>query len=157
MNEVKIQRLNHNEFKTSSQLWKLFQRSYSIESKLVGASDFPPLKRKQEEIQFSNTEFYGIWKGESLAAAVEFLIIDELLDICSVVVDPDFFRQGLADLLLKFLEDDFNTKSCVVETAAKNAPAIKLYEKNGFVLTHQWMTDFNIEKVKLVKKEPNHI
>jgi hypothetical protein len=33
----------------------------------------------------------------------------------------------------------------------KNYPAIKLYEKHGFKLVKEWLTDINIIKVKLEK------
>ncbi|WP_456459448.1 GNAT family N-acetyltransferase [Reichenbachiella sp.] len=148
---MKIQVLKHHDIEMALVIWQLFQRSYKVEADLVGTSDFPPLQRSSEAIQKSDTLFYGIWEKERLAAAIEVSFKNELLDVCSLVIDPDFFRQGLARQLLDFVEDEFNPQSCEVETASANMPAIKLYQKHGYVLIDQWMTSFNIEKVKLVK------
>ncbi|WP_422358503.1 GNAT family N-acetyltransferase [Reichenbachiella sp.] len=153
----KIQKLEPRDISTSTILWALFQKSYKVEAELVAVSDFPPLRRAVEDFQESNTMFYGVLINEKLAAATEVSINEVDLEVCSLVVDPDFFRQGLARELLIFIEERFKPERSTVETAAVNIPAIKLYEKHGFVMTDQWMTSFGIEKVKLVKRKTSCI
>lgn len=148
----KIQELNHDDEEVSKRIWKIFQRSYQIEADLVGVEDFPPLKRTAENLRESNTRFFGIEKNEKLAGLIEIDLSTNLLDICSLVVDPDFFRQGMAGFLIDFVLRNFKRNVSLVETAAANKPAIKLYEGKGFAWHEQWMTPFEIEKVKLIRE-----
>ena len=53
--------------------------------------------------------------------------------------------------MIKFTFKKFDSILYIVETGQKNYPAIKLYEKHGFKLVKEWLTDINIMKVKLEK------
>ena len=147
----KIHRLDHSQSDVGQKLWKLFQRSYQVEADLVGVSDFPPLKRSSENIRDSDSVFWGILNGQRIAATVELSFTSGLLEICSLVVNPDFFRQGMALALLDFVELEYHPAQSVVETASANTAAIQLYQSRGFVLSRRWMTTFGIEKVELKK------
>lgn len=68
------------------------------------------------------------------------------------MVDPRFFRQGIANKLMEFTLNTFNSNLFVVETGLENEPASKLYKKFGFVEVKQWDTDHGIKKVKFEKK-----
>ncbi|WP_420581280.1 GNAT family N-acetyltransferase [Reichenbachiella sp.] len=153
----KKQKLESGDINTSKMLWELFQKSYKVEAELVAVKDFPPLRRTVKDFQKSKTEFFGILVNGKLAAAIEIVYQKLELEIWSLVVDPAYFRQGLAKELLIFTEEKFKPERSTVETAAINYPAIKLYQQHGFVLVEQWMTSFDIEKVKLVKRKTNLI
>ncbi|MDO5980245.1 GNAT family N-acetyltransferase [Flavivirga spongiicola] len=145
-----IRKLNHKKEQVSKDIYHVFQASYKIEAKLlqVKFQDFPPLKRTVNEFQDSTTNFYGFWKASKLAAVIEIDKVNNITDICSLVVHPLFFRQGIAKKLLEFAVELYNSEIIIVETGLANKPAIILYEKFGFVLQGKYMTSIGIEKVK---------
>ena len=49
-----------------------------------------------------------------------------------LIVNPNHFRKGIAQLLLNFIETKFEAKTIKSATGSKNTPAISFYKKNGF-------------------------
>jgi len=133
----------------ASQIFTVFQRSYKIEAQLIGVDDFPPLSRSVENIAQSTTSFYGFSENSCLAGVIEVVIDDKHLSINSLVVDPDYFRRGIADKLIKHVLGLVDFSQAVVETAVVNSPAIKLYQKHGFVEFKRWTPSHGIEKLAL--------
>jgi len=127
----------------------VFQRSYQIEADLIGVTDFPPLKRTPQDIAGSGGHFYGLWRENELAAAAEVEFIEDGLELCSLVVDPAYFRQGIAGQLLGYILRAFDCKFALVETAAANQPAIRLYQKYGFTEVKRWVPWHGILKVQM--------
>lgn len=144
-----ISEIDHTDRDVAKQIHDVFQRAYGVEAELIGAADLPPLRRGLEDIARADTHFYGFFEQDSLAAVIEFGIVDACLDICSLTVAPDFFRRGIGDKLLNFVLTSFDVAKAVVETAAENYPAIRLYEKHGFVADKRWTPEHGIEKVGL--------
>ncbi len=63
-------------------------------------------------------------------------VIDET-DMMNVAVHPEYRRRGIADALIRALVYELKKQGshCLsLEVRASNAPAISLYEKNGFAL-----------------------
>ena len=78
-----------------------------------------------------------------------------ILDINSLVVNPKFFRRGIARKLIEFVFNTFDSNLFVVETGLANGPATKLYKKFGFIEVKQWDTDHGIRKIKFEKRINN--
>ena len=146
---LKARKIDHSKCANAVAIYDVFQRSYRVEASFIGASDFPPLKRHYMAIAKAESEFYGLYHEARLAAVIEVQQTQGQLDIHSLTVDPDYFRQGLADKLLNYVLSLPSVKSAVVETAVANTPAIKLYEKHGFVEFKRWTPDHGIEKLAL--------
>lgn len=146
-----IQKIDHTIQNEAEQIREVFQVSYAVEAKLLNATDFPPLKRPLKNFMETETEFFGYFKGTNLAAVTEIKADIQITHIQSLVVDPDFFRRGIASRLLEFTFHTFNSPLFIVETGAENGPAIALYESHGFHITKKWMTEIGIEKVALEK------
>ena len=78
-----IAQLTHSNSEIASQIYAVFQASYKIEAALIGTDNFPPLSRTPQDIANSNTLFYGIYEGDSLAGVIEITYQDNRLDIDS--------------------------------------------------------------------------
>ena len=147
-----IAKLDNQNIKTSKKIRSVFQASYAVEAKILKAVEFPPLKRTLEEFLSSQNDFFGFWKNEALAAVIEIKINDNWIHIQSLVVNPKYFRQGLAQQLIDFVLDHFDSETFMVETGLANNPARKLYEKFGFKEIRQWDTDHGIRKIRFQLK-----
>ena len=152
-----IQQLNNSSYEVSQKIYQVFQGSYKIEADLIGVENFPPLSRTVEHIQASTTEFYGFIVEGELAGVIEITlnegavesIAKTTLEIDSLTVSPLFFKQGIASRLIEFVLQNKTFEYAIVETAAVNQPAIKLYLKHGFKVFKQFTPDHGIEKVAL--------
>lgn len=143
-----ITKLQNSNLEVAKKIRAVFQVSYKVEAKLLKAVDFPPLKRPIEEYVNCSNQFFGFLKENELAAVVEIIHNKEYTHIRSLVVDPAFFKQGIASKLMDFVLDTFNSSLFVVETGVDNGPASALYKKFHFKEVKQWETDHGIIKIK---------
>lgn len=150
-----IERLENNDLEISKKIRSVFQVSYKVEAKLLNATNFPPLKRSLENYVESNTEFYGYLKNGELAGVIEVDHINNSTNINSLVVDPNFFRLGIAKKLIEFVFNSFDTNLFVVETGLENVPATDLYKNFDFKEVKQWNTDHGIRKIRFERKINN--
>jgi ribosomal protein S18 acetylase RimI-like enzyme len=150
-----IERLHNSELEISNQIHSVFQLSYAVEAKLLDATDFPPLKRPIESYLNSDNMFFGYHENTELAGIIEIEFNNKCTDINSLVVNPKFFRRGIAKKLIEFVFNTFDSNLFVVETGLANGPATKLYKKFGFIEVKQWDTDHGIRKIKFEKRINN--
>lgn len=147
-----IKKLDHKIIGISEKIRSIFQESYAVEAKLLRAKDFPPLNRSIDTFLNSETEFYGYFVKEEMVAVVELKSSKDSIHIQSLVVAPNYFRQGIAQSIISYLFGSFDSVNYTVETGAKNEPAISLYKKNGFVVIGQYNAEFDIRKVRFERK-----
>lgn len=150
-----IKKLQNNDIEISKKIRSVFQVSYKVEAKLLRAVNFPPLKRPLESYINSNTEFFGYLKNKELAGVIEIDHNDNYTHINSLVIDPKFFRQGIARKLIEFVFNTFDSNLFVVETGLENGPATELYKKFDFKEVKQWNTDHGIRKIKFERRINN--
>ncbi|TMP43016.1 GNAT family N-acetyltransferase [Pseudoalteromonas citrea] len=151
-----IRRLDNTKHTVATQIYDIFQASYQIEAALIGIAYFPPLARTIDDINAAQTQFYGYFEEQELAAIVEISMQDTVLSIESLTVSPAFFRKGIARKLLCFVMEEYPFSRALVETAAVNAPAIALYKKQGFVAVKKWTPAHGIEKVAMSISSTEH-
>lgn len=143
-----IQKLQNNDVETAKKIFYVFQVSYAIEAKLLKAIDFPPLKRTLENYVISTTSFFGYFKNQDLAGVIEISSKTKFTHINSLVVDPKFFRQGIARKLMEFVFDTYDSSLFTVETGLENIPATALYKSFGFKEVKQYDTDHGVRKIR---------
>jgi ribosomal protein S18 acetylase RimI-like enzyme len=142
-----IRKIDNSSLQISQMIHAIFQSSYAVEAEILQHDDFPPLKRTVNEIQKSQTSFYGYFLNEKLCAVMELEIYEDHIHIRSLTVAPKFFRQGIGLELLQFVRDDFKTALLTVETGHGNTPAVNFYLNFGFKKDSVFMTDVGIEKI----------
>ncbi|KPV92831.1 Acetyltransferase (GNAT) family protein [Pseudoalteromonas sp. P1-30] len=144
-----IDKLNNKNTEIANIIFTVFQKSYAIEAGLIEALNFPPLARNTEDIKKSETTFYGFTENECLTAVIEVDTNSQCLDICSLTVDPSYFKKGIASKLINYVLEMSDLSYARVETAVANTPAINLYKKHGFVEFKRWTPSHGIEKLAM--------
>jgi GNAT superfamily N-acetyltransferase len=117
------------------ELYNLQRASYLVEAELIQFFDIPPLIETFAEFQKCGETFIGYFEADELAGALSFTIDGEELTICRMVVHPIHFRKGLAQRLVKYVEETNKERTVLkVSTGKDNNPAKSLYFKNGYHL-----------------------
>jgi len=147
-----IKKLNNKDRLVAEQMSLVFQASYTVEAKILKAVNFPPLSRSVEDYMECNSEFFGYANVVALVGIVEVIHTEPYTLIRSLVVDPAYFRKGIGSQLMNYVLDSYTSDLFIVETGLENEPALRLYNKMGFVLVDQWDTDHGVVKVKLEKR-----
>lgn len=130
-----IKKINLHDLPEVTRLLEIQKASYQMEADLIGFDGIPPLHETLEILQGCPEIFYGYWVDGILAGAVSYEFDGATLDICRMMVRPDFFRRGIAKSLLEFMETiEPHTQKIIVSTGALNTPARQLYERHGFSL-----------------------
>ena len=83
----------------------------------------------------STVVFAAVCNGEMIGFANGSWVLDEG-ELLNIAVLEKYRRQGLAEILLKTLEDFFTEKNITViylEVREKNQSALSFYEKHGFI------------------------
>lgn len=137
----------------SPSLLHVQKKSYVIEAELIGFPNLPPLKDTVLTIQNSNETFIGYFLNDAIVGAISYEIEENILHICRLFVDPDHFRKGIAESLLKYALETNTFHKAIVGTGAVNTPAIRLYEKLGFVIKEQMLIE---EELFIIKMELNN-
>lgn len=150
-----IKKLDNKDIFISEKIRSVFQISYAIEAKLLKATDFPPLKRSLESFLKCDNDFFGYLINGEIAGAIEIDTNDEMTHIQSLVVNPKFFRQGIAKELIEFVFKSYNSEFFSVETGLENGPATKLYRKFDFKEIKKWDTDHGVRKIRFEKRIKN--
>jgi len=86
---------------------------------------------------FNEKNFFALGKffGDTLVGFITVMTALDSADLETVVVSPNFRKQGIATTLIKSAEDmlkNMGVKDFFLEVREKNSPAINTYIKNGF-------------------------
>ncbi|MCK5441841.1 MAG: GNAT family N-acetyltransferase [Maribacter sp.] len=145
-------KLDHTNTRIAKKIRAVFQASYTVEAQLLKATNFPPLQRSLESFIKSENAFLGYLKNGELAGVIEVDTKGAITHIQSLVVHPQFFRQGIAQSLLEFVLSAYDSALFTVETGLENSPATQLYQKFGFTEVKQWDTDHGVRKIRFEKR-----
>ena len=144
-----ISTLDHTDTEQSEAIRTVMAASYAIEGDLIGATDFPPLRRTSEDIRSTLATFHGFTVDGDLVAVAEIEKSENGgVHIGGFVVHPKAFRRGIGSRLLTHVLEASGDLRITVSTAALNQPAILMYEKHGFKISKYWVIQ-DIEMVTL--------
>ena len=147
-----INKLNLKDDITSKSVLELQMASYKIEAEIIGFQELPPLKDTIKSLKESEEIFYGYYINDVLTGIISFKIIENVLDIHRVEVHPDFFRMGIAEKLINYVEKlESKIEKITVCTGSTNLPAVNLYLKNGYRKTENIEISQNVYLTEFVK------
>jgi ribosomal protein S18 acetylase RimI-like enzyme len=144
-----VELLDSREDSCAREVLRVSLAAYAVEAGLLGVEGFPPLRETVKDVQRSEGRFYGIRLEDRLAGVCELVAEGSAECISRLVVDPSFFRRGVARALM-----DFVVASCRrplrVQTGTKNHPALRLYQSYGFEVYRAQLHPEGVEVVELV-------
>ncbi|RND01201.1 GNAT family N-acetyltransferase [Lysinibacillus halotolerans] len=126
--------------------------AYQVEAEIIGYDDIPPLKDTVEKLQQCGETFYGYYLNEELCGAISLKVEEGEVDIHRLIVHPNHFRKGIAQILLNYLESHLKRKTMKVATGSKNIPAIRFYKKNGFEIVKEVIVNEQLSLTYFEKK-----
>jgi ribosomal protein S18 acetylase RimI-like enzyme len=128
-----IRRLDLRDVDDARSVLALQRAAYAVEARLIGSDEIPGLHESIEGLRESPEAFVGVLDDEELVAALAYEATPDVLDISRLVVAPAAFRRGLGEQLVRWVLDEIPRATTIVSTGSKNAPAMALYVKLGFV------------------------
>jgi ribosomal protein S18 acetylase RimI-like enzyme len=132
---------------------RLQLRSYAVEARLIGFPGLPPLQDTVATLRQCGERFFGYMKQEQLAGAISYERTKKTVHICRLMVDPVFFRQGIASALIEFVcRKERDAHEIIVMTGSANTPALRLYERHGFCEVERIRMPEGVSLTKLVKR-----
>jgi ribosomal protein S18 acetylase RimI-like enzyme len=154
---MKVEILSHRQPAVAEQIHTVLMLAYAQEAQLLEVKNFPPLEQTAADIQARDEFFLGSFDDRELLGVISVRPDDEAgqINIASLVVHPAQQRRGVARALLTNALQRAATATFSVSTAAKNAPALALYQQFGFE-PYRWGTigDEGLALVKLRRAPP---
>lgn len=118
----------------AAQVWEIQMAAYRYEAAFIDYPALPPLRQSVADLQASAEQFIGYVVETSIWGALSYEIADKSLDITRLIVNPAYFRRGIARQLLAYVEQIPAIERLTVSTAQKNSPAVTLYERYGYAV-----------------------
>jgi ribosomal protein S18 acetylase RimI-like enzyme len=132
---VRVSPIAHRERFIAEGIHAVMSLAYLQEARLLKVTDFPPLTRTVEDIEASEDFFLGAILHQEIVGVLSVGRDDEPHQICisALVVHPKMQRRGVGRLLVQEALARGQGTTFSVATAAKNVPALRLYQEFGFI------------------------
>lgn len=135
-------------------LHALQQAAYLREARILGIQDFPPLRETLATLRGTRERLMGAWEGETLVGVLGSEPEDGHHLITRLAVDPGRFRKGVGSLLLAHFISRHGQAGLSVQTGMDNVPALRIYQKHGFLIMQFSRSQEGIRLVRLVRPAP---
>jgi ribosomal protein S18 acetylase RimI-like enzyme len=146
-----IKTVNQKELTVAREILEVQRAAYLQESLLIDYPNLPPLKETLADIKGSDEIFLVHFTEDTVTGVLSYSVKEKSLKIQRLIVHPTFARQGIGQALLKEILQLPGIKHFIVSTAAKNTPALHLYEKNGFAIIDRHTLPDGLDLVTLEK------
>ena len=158
MPPVTIHDADHRDPRVARAIHAVQMAAYAQEARLLGARDFPPLRRTPEDIRRGDERFlvasdHGLIVG---AVGIETGATPGELLIGSLVVAPDRWREGIGRRLVQAVIDAHGAIPLTVSTGVKNLPGLALYAACGFVEYARDRKGPDPIDIVLLRRAPSH-
>lgn len=132
-------------------LYQIKQAAYLIEANLLGVRPdlFFPLRETINDLQNSKDEIFVSLRGGAIGGAIFLEKLGASMVISNLVVDPKFFRRGIAKALIEHCLNLYPEQEFQVSTGKLNSPAIQLYNRFNFKTIKEEIVEPNLKIVKL--------
>ena len=132
---VRIEPLNHQDPSVAARIHAVLMLAYAQEAKLLQVKRFAPLDRTPEDIRTSKEYYLGALEGNEVVGSLSLGPDEEpdQINIISLVVHPEYQRQGIGRSLLTEALRRGDGMVFSVSTGSRNTPALALYREFGFV------------------------
>lgn len=126
-----VEELDITDRPTAARVLEVQRAAYAIEAALIGYELIPGRYETSQDLvaTSSRLEWSGIRSGGTIVAAMSMSTDAGTVDIDRLVVDPAWFRLGLARALIASLP---LSAVVTVSTGSDNRPGTALYESAGF-------------------------
>lgn len=131
-----IRRIDIKNEIVASEILILQKKSYKIEADIIGYYQIPPMLESLGELVTSQEHFLVYEKFKKIVGMISYEIENQVLTICRLAVDPDHFREKIANQLLHEVLQVKDIISISVSTGLENKPAVEFYLKQGFTKTN---------------------
>ena len=133
-----IEKIDITDPVVSKEILNIQIASYKVEAEIIDYYDIPPLKDTVLSLQQCGETFFGYYLNKELCGIISIKAAGEIIDIHRLMVHPRYFRKGIAQRLLNFIEVQMEDYGVIkVSTGTKNVPAVAFYLKNGFLKTEE--------------------
>lgn len=150
--EPAIRLVNVMDNQGALQVLSLQLASYRVEAEVIGFTDLPPLKDNFASLRESGETFCGYYADEQLVGCTAYKRTRDAVEVCRMMVHPDYFRRGIARSLLTFVEEqEADAREFSVHAVVSNYPAVLLYEDLGYRAAEQWEITSGITMAKYRK------
>lgn len=137
-----IRKINQKDKEIAKEIESLQKLSYRVEAEIIGYSAIPPLEESINDITNSEGVFLAFFEEQQIAGILAYEFKEDFIIISKMMIHPNHFRKGIASNLIDYLfRLDLDNLRVKVATGAKNYPAIRLYQKHGFVKTAERIID----------------
>lgn len=92
--------LRHRDPGCARALVHLQRSAYRVEADLIGSDSIPQLHETADDVTKLELTFLGFVDGGAPVAALGYHVLGDVLDVDRLVVDPRWFRRGLAPRLV---------------------------------------------------------
>ena len=125
--------------KTSSKAQVIIQAVADIEA-IIQPQDAWSYKTLSELLEQDSIDLLTVYQGDNIIGYCLYQTVFEQAEILRIGTHLDYQRQGIASQLFIELNNelrDNKVESLLLEVRADNAPAIALYERQGFNIIHR--------------------